>query len=297
MSSAPAKPGRLLRVVCLNVNVNNDIGDAHLIITPAGKVMLIDAGMPGYGLSVVLPYLKAHGIKTIDWMMPSHMHDDHFGGMAELILSDQVAVKQLLWSPLPASCMHEMEAMYAGDSEKLMKGIESACQQRHVPIATLHAGQKLDLGDGVSGDILAAAQPRNRVLNYINNNSVVMLLRYGQFSMMFTGDQGFEEEHRVISLGRDLTCDVLKIGHHAGAGSTGEDWVAALGAKVGMAPMPEFLSSDPRGQRVYDQLMPTGIKLYRTWECGHIETQSDGKRFWITTEKGKPAASAQQAKP
>jgi competence protein ComEC len=285
LQAPPAQASQVLRIMSLNVNVKNDIGDAHLIITPGGKVMLIDAGQATYGTDVVLPVLKANGISWIDWMIPSHMHDDHFGGMSELILNDSIDVKQFLWAPVPLQRMHELEPMYAADSERIMHSIESACAKRRVPMATLRPGQTIDLGAGVTIEILSAYDPRYRGGNYVNNNSVVMLLRYGEFSMMFTGDQGFEQEQRVMSLGRDISCDVLKIGHHAGAGSTGEDWVAALGAKVGIAPMPEFLSSDPRGQRVWNQLLPTGMKVYRTWEYGDVTVSSDGKSYWITTQK------------
>jgi competence protein ComEC len=292
----PRQTSPVLQVVSLNVNVKNDIGDAHLIITPSGKVMLIDAGLATYGDDVVLPALNAKGIHKLDWMIPSHMHDDHFGGMSELILNDSIEVKTFLWSPVPLQSMRELESMYAADSERIMKSIQSACKKRNVPMVKLRAGQTLDLGDGVTAEILSTYDSRYRGGNYVNNNSVVMMLKYGDFAMMFTGDQGFEQEQRVMSLGRDLTCDVLKIGHHAGAGSTGEDWVAALGAKVGIAPMPEFLSSDPRGTRVWNQLLPTGMKVYRTWEYGDVTVSSDGKRYWITTEKpGKsPADNAKQ---
>lgn len=280
----------VLRIVSLNVTTR-EVGDAHLIITPAGKVMLIDAGMPGYGKSVILPYLRRHGIDRIDWMMASHMHDDHFGSLPELILSEQISVGEVLWSPLPAEKMHKYEEMYAADSERIMKEIESACARRQVPIREIRAGQVLDLGDGVSAEVLAAAEPQNEVANYINNNSIVMMLRKGDFSMMFTGDQGFEEEDRVMALGKDLTCDVLKIGHHAGAGSTSEKWIAALRPKVGIAPMAEYLSNDPRGRRVYELLIPAGIRFLRTWECGHIEIRTDGKQFATFMQHPLPAGA------
>jgi len=49
--------------------------------------------------------------------------------------------------------------------------------------------------------------------------------------------------------------------------------------------MPRWLSEDERGIRVYDQLSASGMKLYRTWEHGHIEIQTDGPEFWVLTER------------
>lgn len=103
--------------------------------------------------------------------------------------------------------------------------------------------------------------------------------------MLFTGDAGFEEEDKVLSHGIDVHSDVLKIGHHAGAGSTGEQWVNAVRAKTGVATMPQWLSNDERGKRVYKQVTAAGMKMYRTWEHGNIEIQSYGDRFTILTQK------------
>jgi beta-lactamase superfamily II metal-dependent hydrolase len=58
------KENRMLRIVCLDVNAR-EVGDSLLILAPGGKTMLIDAGMPGNGAEVVLPYLRAHGITVI----------------------------------------------------------------------------------------------------------------------------------------------------------------------------------------------------------------------------------------
>jgi hypothetical protein len=146
-------------------------------------------------------------------------------------------------------------------------------------------------------EILAAAKPEIKVPNYINNNSIIMQLRYGKFTMMFTGDAGFEEENRVIAKGKDLTSDVLKAGHHAGAGSTSIPWMHAIDPQVAIAPMPAWLSKDPRGERVENQIRPTRIKFFRTWEYGHIEVQTDGQKFWLTTEKTPVIASNIQEKP
>ncbi|OHB55771.1 MAG: hypothetical protein A2Y07_10610 [Planctomycetes bacterium GWF2_50_10] len=273
-----------LRVIAININ-EIDIGDAHLIITPGGKTMLIDAGLGTYGTNVILPFLRSHGINRIDWMMASHMHDDHFGGMAEIIMADDIEVGKVLWSTLPNKLMEQRESMYAQDSKKLIEGIRQACAQQYVPIEEVAAGHEMMLGDGVVGRVYAAAEADINVPNYINNNSIIMRLEYKNFSMLFTGDAGFEEENRLLEKGFDVRSDVLKIAHHAGAGSTGENWISEVGAKTGIAQMPKWLSSDERGLRVYNQLTAAGMKIYRTWEHGNIEIKSDGEGFTVITSK------------
>jgi beta-lactamase superfamily II metal-dependent hydrolase len=275
----------ILRIFAINVN-EETIGDAFLILSPSGKTMLIDAGMPGYGKSVILPFLKQHEIKTIDYLVCSHPHSDHMGGMAEVILSKDVAVKHFLWSTvLPFEELKKLSNDFGKGEVETYQALKAACAERNLPLEEVHEGQVLDLGHNVKIEILASAKPEIKVPNYINNNSIIMQLRYGKFTMMFTGDAGYEEENRVFAKGKDLTSDILKAGHHAGAGSTSIPWMHALDAKVAIAPMPAWLSKDPRGVRVENQIRPTRIKFYRTWEYGHIEIQSDGTRFWLMTEK------------
>ena len=300
LPSAPSltesQAGKLLTITMINVNNGNFVCESLLIRTPSGKTMLIDAGWPSnftlpewgetnYGPNIIPEFLKSRRITTLDWMMLSHPHDDHIGCMAELVDSADVSVKQFLWSPLSQEALHASEPDYAHVYDDLVSELCGSCARHNVPILTVQAGQRLDLGDGVVCDVLAVAEPNVSVPNFINNNSIVMQLRYGDFSMMFTGDAGTEQESRVLALKRDLTSDVLKIGHHAGAGSTSVEWTEAVAAKVGLASMPEWLAKDQRGVRVTEQLASSRMNIYRTFQHGHIDVKTDGRRFWVVTEK------------
>ena len=279
-------------------------GESHLLITPGGKTMLIDAGYPSdffvgdvsYGENQVPSILKGRGIRTIDWLMASHPHRGHIGGMPEIILSQDIEVGQLLWSPLVDETILRTEGATA--AVRMAHDLLASCAQRDIPVIEVKQGDLFDLGNGVACEILAAAEPESEVYSYVNNNSIVMRLAYGDFSMMFTGDAQFIEEDRILRLGKDLSTDVLKLGHHGvNTKSTdvmklghhgvktksSEEWVKALGAKVGVASMPRWLSEGPKGIQVYDQLTKSGMEIYRTWEHGHIEIQTDGSRFWVIT--------------
>lgn len=309
--AGPKGGGSPLRVITLDVDNRTEqwprgfVAEAVVVVTPGGKTMLIDAAWPSgfslprggpvsqaapnwnetYGANLVLPFLKAQGIASIDWIVASHPHWDHIGGLPEIVLSEEVSVARVLWSPLPDEKILETEGANAPFYVQMSHDLAAACARRGVPLVEVSQGDRLDLGDGVICDVLAAAEPDVEVFSYVNNNSIVMRLAYRDFSMMFTGDAGFVEEDRIMALGQDLSTDVLKIGHHAGANSTSEAWVEALGARVGVASMPRWLSEDPRGERVYELLKPTGIRIYRTWEHGHVEVQSDGKRYWVITQR------------
>ena len=289
---APSEGKGLLRVFMIDVANGHFVCESLLIITPGGKAMLIDAGFPSptfryagkehhYGTNAVPAFLEAQGIDTLDWMMLSHPHDDHIGDMPKFVDGEELTVKKVLWSPLPDERILKAEPADGAAYIEPVQALRAACERKQIPMVAVKAGDVLDLGDGVVGHILCAARPEVDVPNYINNNSIVMRLTYGDFSMLFTGDAGVEEERAVMASTGEIASDVLKMGHHAGAGSNSPEWIAAVDARVGLGSMPKWLSDDDRGKRVYDLLMPTGMKFYRTWEHGDIAVQSDGKRFWV----------------
>lgn len=272
------------------------VAESILIVSPSGKTMLIDAawnsgyadpkwGGTTYGQNPIAGFLKERGIGAIDWMVMSHLHRDHSSGIRELVLSEDIEVRHVLWSHIPEERLIETGPETAAGYVELREGIEEGCNLKGARVVEAVEGQMIDLGDGVQCEVLSAARPELDADSYLNNNCVVIRLTYGAFTMLLMADAGFVQEERIMALGRDLATDVLKVGHHAGANSTGDAWVEALDAQVGVASMPRWLSEDERGIRVYDQLSASGMKLYRTWEHGHIEIQTDGPEFWVLTER------------
>jgi len=272
------------------------VGDSILVVAPGGKTMLIDAawasgytvpewGGIDYGTNPVLPFLKQQGIDTIDWVVVSHQHYDHIGGIAELVRSKDLEVKGLLWSPLPDDLFRAWGGSLAEDCIALTHDLAGACADHAVPMMDAKQGETIDLGGGASLEVLSVAFPDREVESYVNNNCVVLRLVYGDFVIVLTGDAGFGQEERIMADWEDLSSDVLKLGHHAGAGATGDAWLKATDPTIGVASMPKWLSEDERGLRVERKLARAGVGFYRTWEYGNIEIQSDGSAFWVTTEK------------
>ena len=281
----------LLRIFVLDVDNGHFVCESLVVVTPGNKVMLIDAAFPSptfryggavhhYGTNLVPVFLEGRGITAIAWMMLSHPHDDHIGDMPKIVASDVFTVGKVLWSPIPGEKLRKAEEGGV-QYEILLDDLVQSCRDHGVPMQAVRAGDVLDLGDGVQCGVLAVAEPELDVPNYINNNSIVMRLTYRDFSMMFTGDAGIEEENRILATGEEVRSDVLKIGHHAGAGSNSEEWLRAVKAKVGVASMPQWLSEDHRGKDVYQRLTNVNTRVFRTWENGTIEVQTDGERFWV----------------
>lgn len=286
-----------LKIISLNVN-KITIGDSHLIISPTGKTMLIDTGFsdgytePSWGTGTVqkgdvLTLLKELKIEKIDWLVITHPHLDHIEAVPKII--SNYKVKNVLWSSIPAENIKIEMKESADGIFKVISEIKTICAKKNIPIIEVKLGQKINFGDGVDCEVLAAAGAvKSLTNNYINNNSICMRIIYKSFSMMFTGDAGFEEEEFIIKHHRDLCSDILKVGHHGGAGSTSNEWIKAVSPKVSILPMPKWLSEDPRGIIVYKQLEENSIRIYRTWEFGNIMIKTDGNLLCVVTEKQIP---------
>ena len=106
-------------------------------------------------------------------------------------------------------------------------------------------------------------------------------LKYKEFTALFTGDCNFQEEQRIFKTGFSLKSDLLKVGHHAGAGSTSAKFLDSVSPKLAIACMPEWLSNDPKGKRVREMLQQRNITFIRSWEFPDAVVFSNGKTFGI----------------
>jgi len=151
-------------------------GDSILVESPSGKTMLIDGG-PKYkrgdaGRRYVLPYLHKKGINKIDILVLTHPHDDHVGGLPSVIKDMPVGL--VLDSGQPHTSRVYLDFLGLIDVNK-------------IPYKLARAGQVLDLGSGVKGQILNPSEPFIKE-SALNNNSVVIRLVFGKIAIMLTGD-------------------------------------------------------------------------------------------------------------
>lgn len=184
-------------------------GDALVVRTPRGHTILIDSGGrlergPGadgrspaelVGERVVLAYLKRQGVRRVDLLVNTHPHGDHVGGFPVILRA------------LKVDAIADSGQQYGGRA--FNDGLREAAERR-VPIRVARCGDRWSTDDGV---VLSILSPCGALLsdgkNDINENSVVVMLRYEAFRMLFTGDAGFETERRLLRGRADLHADVL----------------------------------------------------------------------------------------
>ena len=269
----PSAPDGRLHITMLSVGQ----AESLLLRLPDGSAMLVDGG--GYlhdngkdfGQRVLAPALGALGIRKIDWMISTHDHPDHIGGLAYI-----------------AKFLHVSEFWGVTDlTSTASYEIKSILKEHNIPTRILAAGDTIDLTGGVALQVLSPAKPgnlrsRNEVVDE-NEESLVFRITYGRFSMLFTADAGFAAEQLMLSSGYDLKSTVLKVGHHGSRYSTSEEFLDRVRPRLAMISAGAGNRFGLPSPRTVDLMSSRGITLFRTDRDGTIELVSDGTGWSIST--------------
>ena len=309
----PPPSGKELQVHVLDVGQ----GDAILIISPEGKVALVDAGDEKSG-KVVVAALKGYKVDHIDYFIATHTHPDHIGGASEVFSNFKVA--SVLWNDFPppeATPTPEATASKPGDKKqgknqaknppkpatqhgKVVKfptveafdNFKGAVEQGGTEPKKAEPDQKIDLGGGAILTVLAPVPPAftreqavaSRDGNESNANSIVLRLDYGDFSMLLTGDAETQTEERLVSREANLAVTLLKVAHHGSKYATSEDFLKRVFRSDNTQPKAAIISDGEfnryghPNQDVLNRLKAAGVtQLYRTDLQGEITITTTGK--------------------
>jgi len=201
--------------------INVGQGDSFLIISPSGKKVLIDAGNTGRGAGSVLPYLQSHNISLIDYVIATHFHADHLGGLDEV-------VNGMGGSSHIVSAAFDRGGNY--NSGAFRDYINAVGDKRR----TIIPGQSIDLGDDVKMECIASNGEilPGRIYSGTDENtlSVVLILNFHSFDMFFGGDSGSAIEPFLAPYAGDV--DVYKVSHHGSATSSSQQLLDCLKPEV-----------------------------------------------------------------
>ncbi len=235
-------------------------GDCALLQLPGGVTALIDGGGATYeadydaGREVVLPHLKKEGIRQLTYMVASHPHGDHIGGL--IAVMEEMPVETLL---VPLG----FDASEAG-REFLQKAEENGTN-----IRTLSAGDSVLLCDDGAFNILMPDETWLSLLENENDTSLVFRFCYGENSVLFMGDLENSGELYLKENYPPQKTTVLKTAHHGSAGATGEallDWAEPLYAYI---PCGKNNFGHPSDETL-ERLAQDSITTYRADEDGNV---------------------------
>lgn len=237
-------------------------GDSAFIELPEGKTMLIDAS-ESKASDDIISFISGKGYKKIDYLVATHPHADHIGGMKEVIESFDIG---------------EIYMPKASTNTKTYEKLLLAIADKGKKIKAASAG--MTICEGV--DILA---PNADKYEDLNNYSVVIKITNGNHKFLFMGDAETISENEIMNAGFDVSADVIKVGHHGSGTSSGTNFVKATGAKYAVFSVGEGNSYNHPHTFIVERWQNAGATILRTDLNGNITVISDGANINVTTEK------------
>ena len=242
-------------------------GDATLIQTPHGGAILVDAGPAGNGADagrkVVAPFLLRHGVRRLDAVILSHAHLDHYGGIPSVL--DRVRADRFLEPGQLVNDPGYLSLLDRVDEEGARWG-------------ALRRGDTLRI-DGVELIVLHPDTAWGEWGLDLNEDSDVLLLRYGEFEALLAGDAGLPAE-RILK-GQVGDVELLKVGHHGSAGSSSAEWLAELRPEVAVISVGKGNRYRHPSAEALGRLGASGAEVWRTDQVGTVEVWTDGGTFRV----------------
>lgn len=247
--------------------IDVDQGDAIFIELPQNRSMLIDASTNSQEQTVI-DFISELGYSYIDYVIATHPHEDHIGGMDGVLNTFKVG-KFYLPNDVATTKTYE----------KMLEAVEN----NGAKVIEAKSGISIVSEENLSVDILSPILVHAEEYGDDHNAwSVICKLTYGENTFMFTGDAEAETESFLEG---DLQSDVLKVGHHGSSSSTSEEFFYKVDPKIAVI----SCGVDNDYGHPHDEIMALlereNVKIYRTDISGNITVTSNGNVLNVITER------------
>jgi len=244
-------------------------GDGALIRFPDGKTMLIDAGYRSrredMGERVVLPVLNHFGIEKINWLVMSHPHSDHIGGIESILKT--VKVDTVLDTYID---------YHSWTYQQLIK----LFKEKNITRLTPSPGEIKTFSPGIYALFYSPDSIYANAQSNVNNASIVFNLMIGEKSLLFTGDLEMEGDHILSQFGSYLKSDILKVAHHGSITSSTPRFLKEVQPKYAIVSVGEGNKFRHPSATVMDRLTDLNIQIKRTDLLGAVWFKTNGIDMW-----------------
>lgn len=238
-----------------------DVGQADsILIQDNDTYMLIDAGNNEDGEKLV-SYFQSLGIESFQYVIGTHAHEDHIGGMNNIIDNFNIGT------------------FYMPDAITTTATFESvldSLEAKNIAFQTPTVDSTFELGDTTIDVLYVGTDDTD-----LNNTSIVLKLTYGNTSVLFMGDA--EKEVETIIEKKDISADVLKVGHHGSNTSSSKTFLEKVNPSYAIISVGTGNSYGHPSNTTIQNLENLNTKIYRTDESGTIIMTTDGTNITFQT--------------
>lgn len=247
-------------------------GDAIAIRTPHGRWVVVDAGPAGTGSDagrrIVVPHLRRHGARRVDLFVLSHAHRDHVGGASAIARA------------MPVGLALEPGITFADEAYLEWLGV---VREEGTRWRVARAGETWTI-DGVAFRVLHPASAWDGSGIDLNEDSIVLEVRYGDFVTVLTGDAGIPAEAAWAAEVAGAT--VLKVGHHGSRGATGDSLLERLHAQAAIISLGRNRYGHPAPETLA-RLARAGVPVWRTDAGGTVHVSTDGHAVEVRNARAR----------
>lgn len=263
----PIKERKTEDVIFADENTLNvyfiDVGQADsILLENKGHYMLIDAGNNEDGPKLV-NYFNKQDIKEFDYVVGTHAHEDHIGGMDDIIKNFKI---------------NNFYMPDAITTTKTFEDVLDALEETNVIFQTPKVNQTFNLQDTTITTLSVTADEKN-----LNDTSIVLKVKHGTNTFLFMGDASTKIEKNLLN--KDIKSDVLKVGHHGSRYSTSLEFLKKVSPEYAVISVGENNTYKHPHEEILKRLEEQNIQIYRTDKQGTILAKSNGSIITFSTIK------------
>lgn len=255
-----------------------DVGQADCaLVLCEGKSLLIDGGNVEDGEDIVA-FIKETGLTSLDFIVATHAHEDHVGGLTKIINSFDIGAVLSPVSSYSSTCFNDFKQVAT------KKGAFTVCNNNY----------SFSIGSAMAKILW----PDSTEQSNTNNTSIVLRIKYKSVAFLFTGDIERDAETKLVASGADLSANVLKVAHHGSDSSSSYLFLRSVLPQYAIISCGRNNSYNHPHKQTLDILSQAEIKTFRTDELGTICVSSDGTNIsvfaneTISTTTAAPGAPA-----